>query len=33
MLGFSMSYEPEHGVYVDCDAIDQKAEASYATNI
>ena len=26
MLGFSMSYEPEHGVYVDCDAIDEKAE-------
>ena len=27
MLGFSMSYEPEHGVYVDCDAIDQTCEA------
>ena len=26
MLGFSMSYEPEHGVYVDCDCIDEKAE-------
>ena len=26
MLGFSMSYEPEHGVYVDCDAIDERAE-------
>ena len=27
MLGFSMSYEPEHGVYVDCDAIDRTCEA------
>ena len=27
MLGFSMSYEPEHGVYVDCDAVDQTCEA------
>ena len=26
MLGFSMSYEPEHGVYVDCDVIDEDVE-------
>jgi hypothetical protein len=27
MLGFSMSYEADHGVYVDCEAIDEEAEA------
>ena len=27
MLGFSMSYEPDHGVYVDCDIIDEEVEA------
>ena len=26
MLGFSMSYEPDHGVYVDCDIIDEEIE-------
>ena len=26
MLGFSMSYKREHGVYVDCECIDEKAE-------
>jgi DNA polymerase I-like protein with 3'-5' exonuclease and polymerase domains len=26
MLGFSMSYKREHGVYVDCECIDDKAE-------
>ena len=27
MLGFSMSYEPEHGVYVDCECINEELEA------
>ena len=27
MLGFSMSYEPDHGVYVDADIIDEDVEA------
>ena len=26
MLGISMSYEPEHGAYIDCNCIDEKAE-------
>ena len=26
MLGFSMSYKDKHGVYVDCECIDEKAE-------
>ena len=26
MLGFSMSYEADHGVYVDCEAIDEEVE-------
>ena len=27
MLGFSMSYEPDHGIYCDCDVIDEEVEA------
>ena len=27
MLGFSMSYKSEHGVYVDCECIDEVCEA------
>lgn len=27
MLGFSMSYEPDHGVYVDTEVIDEEVEA------
>ena len=26
MLGISISYEPEHGAYIDCNCIDEKAE-------
>ena len=26
MLGISLSYEPEHGAYIDCNCIDEKAE-------
>ena len=26
MLGISLSYEPEHGVYIDCECIDETAE-------
>ena len=26
MLGISMSYEPEHGAYIDCNCIDERAE-------
>ena len=26
MLGISMSYEPEHGAYIDCECIDETAE-------
>ena len=27
MLGFSMSYEADHGIYCDCDVIDEEVEA------
>ena len=26
MLGISLSYEAEHGAYIDCDCIDEQAE-------
>ena len=33
MLGFSMSYKKEHGVYVDCECIDEHCRTTYARNI